>query len=312
MHVFLDLSESLRLVDISNNPWRCDCRLKNLKSFIELEKKQMAAEEASSLSASALSLKDIKSWRHRILRSQSLLCSSPSNLAGVNVVSTLRLSQLTCSPPSILREPASDKVVAIFGETFNLRLRISGVGTPSVQWFDALMSPLPPLDEAAATAVLGKDASKNKIPDGTRYAFHRIIGPVENDADRSTVDGDSSVHPYAYRLSLPAFAAFQSFRTLSDGEIESTMSIPKASYLSNGKYLIVVRTAGGVLNRTYYVKVRTKRGMKPGVGHDPHSKWHESRSLMLMVLLCLIFCFACIFQKQIDRFKYTPKRNSNQ
>ena len=113
------------------------------------------------------------------------------------------------------------------------------------------------------------------------------------------------------RRFFPADMAFQSLRTLSDGEMEATLSIGRVSYLSHGRYSVEIGTAGGRLTRHYSVHVTTERGLTPGVGHDPHSKWHESRSILLIVLLCLVFCFACIFQKQIDKFKYTPKRNSN-
>ena len=152
MNIFMDLSSSLQLLDISENPWRCDCQLRNLKAFLELEKKLVSSSSSSSHSSSSSS-----SWRQRLLHSQSLRCSSPPNLFGLDVVSTLRLSQLTCSPPLLLREPATDRLPAFFGQSFHLRLRISAVGTPSVEWRDAAGHPLPRLSPAASAALQGTE-----------------------------------------------------------------------------------------------------------------------------------------------------------
>ena len=299
MHIFLGLTQSLERVDISDNPWRCNCHLRNLKSFIELEKKRRiggvvdmvrgGGEEDTPAST--------KSWRDRILSSQSLLCTSPENLKGVDIISSLSISQLTCLPPEILREPASTKINAFIGMTFNLRLRISGVGSPSVNWFDSTLASLPVIDVTAASGFGEEDdySGRNGFEDDEPFS---VIGRGKSTSNTN-------------RRYLPPHVAFQSLRTLSDGEIESTLSIALVSYLSNGKYSIVVHGAGGEVNRTYFVGVTTERKLTEGVGHDPHSKWHESRSILLMVFLCIVFLFACIFQKQIDRFKYVPKRTSN-
>ncbi|CAK1540502.1 unnamed protein product [Leptosia nina] len=98
----LEKLEKLRVIDLSDNPWICDCRLRDLKMWLS---------------------------NHKLFSSPS--CSSPLRLAD-KAFSDLSLEEFACKPEIL---PVSRHVEATVGENTTVICKTEAVPSASINWY---------------------------------------------------------------------------------------------------------------------------------------------------------------------------------
>ncbi|XP_010870233.3 leucine-rich repeat-containing protein 24 [Esox lucius] len=99
---------SLQVLRVTDNPWRCDCALHWLRSWID--------EEGQRLLSSA---------------ERRLLCSEPPRLSHLSLVE-VPLNSLVCIPPVVNLEPR--RLAVHLGESLRVSCHASGYPRPQVTW----------------------------------------------------------------------------------------------------------------------------------------------------------------------------------
>ncbi|XP_035862728.1 leucine-rich repeat-containing protein 24-like isoform X2 [Sander lucioperca] len=99
---------SLQVLRITDNPWRCDCALHWLRSWID--------EEGQRLLSSA---------------ERRLVCTEPPRLSHLSLVE-VPLNSLVCIPPLVQLEPR--RVAVRLGESLRVSCHASGYPRPQVTW----------------------------------------------------------------------------------------------------------------------------------------------------------------------------------
>ncbi|XP_017290237.1 leucine-rich repeat-containing protein 24 isoform X2 [Kryptolebias marmoratus] len=99
---------SLQVLRITDNPWRCDCALHWLRSWID--------EEGQRLLSSA---------------ERRLVCTEPPRLSHLNLVE-VPLNSLVCIPPLVQLEPR--RLAVRLGESLRVSCHASGYPRPQVTW----------------------------------------------------------------------------------------------------------------------------------------------------------------------------------
>ncbi|CDQ62205.1 unnamed protein product [Oncorhynchus mykiss] len=108
---------SLQVLRVTDNPWRCDCALHWLRSWID--------EEGQRLLSSA---------------ERRLVCSEPPRLSHLSLVE-VPLNSLVCIPPLVQLEPR--RLAVRLGESMRVSCHASGYPRPQVTWRKASQA-LPP------------------------------------------------------------------------------------------------------------------------------------------------------------------------
>lgn len=98
----LERLEKLRAIDLSDNPWTCDCRLRELKLWLA---------------------------KHKLLSTPS--CSAPSRLAN-RPFSELPIEEFACKPEIL---PVSRHVEATVGENATIICRTEAVPSAIINWY---------------------------------------------------------------------------------------------------------------------------------------------------------------------------------
>lgn len=98
----LERIEKLRAIDLSDNPWTCDCRLRDLKLWLE---------------------------KHKLLSTPA--CSAPSRLAN-RPFAELPIEEFACKPEIL---PVSRHVEAAVGENATITCRTEAVPSANVNWY---------------------------------------------------------------------------------------------------------------------------------------------------------------------------------
>ncbi|OWR45154.1 putative kek1 [Danaus plexippus plexippus] len=98
----LEKLEKLRVIDLSENPWTCTCRLRDLKMWLS---------------------------KHKLFSSPS--CSSPSRLAN-KPFSELSLEEFACKPEIL---PINRYVEATVGENATIVCRTEAIPSPNINWY---------------------------------------------------------------------------------------------------------------------------------------------------------------------------------
>ncbi|KAM6962794.1 leucine-rich repeat-containing protein 24-like [Aplochiton taeniatus] len=122
---------SLQVLRITDNPWRCDCALHWLRSWID--------EEGQRLLSSA---------------ERRLVCTEPPRLSHLSLVE-VPLNSLVCIPPLVQLEPR--RMAVRLGESLRVSCHASGYPRPQVTWRKAsqgkvVMSPRGLVQELGAGA----------------------------------------------------------------------------------------------------------------------------------------------------------------
>ncbi|KAF1386062.1 hypothetical protein PFLUV_G00114260 [Perca fluviatilis] len=99
---------SLQVLRITDNPWRCDCALHWLRSWID--------EEGQRLLSSA---------------ERRLVCTEPPRLSHLSLVE-VPLNSLVCIPPLVQLEPR--RLAVRLGESLRVSCHASGYPRPQVTW----------------------------------------------------------------------------------------------------------------------------------------------------------------------------------
>ncbi|CDQ68422.1 unnamed protein product [Oncorhynchus mykiss] len=99
---------SLQVLRVTDNPWRCDCALHWLRSWID--------EEGQRLLSSA---------------ERRLVCSEPPRLSHLSLVE-VPLNSLVCIPPLVQLEPR--RLAVRLGESLRVSCHASGYPRPQVTW----------------------------------------------------------------------------------------------------------------------------------------------------------------------------------
>ncbi|KAM8744617.1 leucine-rich repeat-containing protein 24-like isoform 3-T4 [Acanthopagrus schlegelii] len=99
---------SLQVLRITDNPWRCDCALHWLRSWID--------EEGQRLLSSA---------------ERRLVCTEPPRLSHLSLVE-VPLNSLVCIPPLVQLEPR--RLAVHLGESLRVSCHASGYPRPQVTW----------------------------------------------------------------------------------------------------------------------------------------------------------------------------------
>ncbi|XP_076578650.1 leucine-rich repeat-containing protein 24-like isoform X1 [Chaetodon auriga] len=99
---------SLQVLRITDNPWRCDCALHWLRSWID--------EEGQRLLSSA---------------ERRLVCTEPPRLSHLSLVE-IPLNSLVCIPPLVQLEPR--RLAVRLGESLRVSCHASGYPRPQVTW----------------------------------------------------------------------------------------------------------------------------------------------------------------------------------
>uniref|UniRef100_A0A4W5RJX6 Leucine rich repeat containing 24 n=1 Tax=Hucho hucho TaxID=62062 RepID=A0A4W5RJX6_9TELE len=99
---------SLQVLRVTDNPWRCDCALHWLRSWID--------EEGQRLLSSA---------------ERRLVCSEPPRLSHLSLVE-VPLNSLVCIPPLVQLEPR--RLAVRLGENLRVSCHASGYPRPQVTW----------------------------------------------------------------------------------------------------------------------------------------------------------------------------------
>ncbi|XP_023859352.1 leucine-rich repeat-containing protein 24 [Salvelinus sp. IW2-2015] len=99
---------SLQVLRVTDNPWRCDCALHWLRSWID--------EEGQRLLSSA---------------ERRLVCSEPPRLSHLSLVQ-VPLNSLVCIPPLVQLEPR--RLAVRLGESLRVSCHASGYPRPQVTW----------------------------------------------------------------------------------------------------------------------------------------------------------------------------------
>ncbi|XP_072938716.1 uncharacterized protein kek1 [Epargyreus clarus] len=98
----LERVEKLRVIDLSDNPWTCDCRLRDLKQWLS---------------------------KHKLFSSPS--CASPTRLAN-RPFSELSIEEFACKPEIL---PINRIVDVGVGENATVVCRAEAVPSPNVNWY---------------------------------------------------------------------------------------------------------------------------------------------------------------------------------
>ncbi|XP_062306583.1 leucine-rich repeat-containing protein 24-like [Osmerus eperlanus] len=108
---------SLQVLRLTDNPWRCDCALHWLRSWID--------EEGQRLLSSA---------------ERRLVCTEPPRLSHLSLVE-VPLNSLVCIPPLVQLEPR--RLAVRLGESLRVSCHASGYPRPQVTWRKASLGKLP-------------------------------------------------------------------------------------------------------------------------------------------------------------------------
>lgn len=98
----LERAEKLRVIDLSDNPWTCDCRLRDLKMWLS---------------------------KHKLFSTPS--CASPTRLAN-KPFSELTLEEFACKPEIL---PVSRHVEAAVGENTTIVCRTEAMPSANINWY---------------------------------------------------------------------------------------------------------------------------------------------------------------------------------
>ncbi|CAH0714374.1 unnamed protein product, partial [Brenthis ino] len=98
----LEKLEKLRVIDLSDNPWTCDCRLRDLKMWLS---------------------------KHKLFSSPT--CASPTRLAN-KLFSELTLDEFACKPEIL---PVSRHVEAAVGENSTVVCRTEAMPSANINWY---------------------------------------------------------------------------------------------------------------------------------------------------------------------------------
>lgn len=98
----LEKLEKLRVIDLSDNPWTCDCRLRDLKMWLS---------------------------KHKLFSSP--MCASPPRLAN-KLFSELALDEFACKPEIL---PVNKHVEAAVGENSTVVCRTEAIPSPNINWY---------------------------------------------------------------------------------------------------------------------------------------------------------------------------------
>ncbi|XP_013142854.1 PREDICTED: leucine-rich repeat, immunoglobulin-like domain and transmembrane domain-containing protein 2 [Papilio polytes] len=98
----LEKLEKLRVIDLSDNPWTCDCRLRDLKMWLA---------------------------KHKLLSTPT--CSSPARLTN-KLFSELTIEEFACKPEIL---PNTRNAVARIGENATVVCKTEGVPSANVNWY---------------------------------------------------------------------------------------------------------------------------------------------------------------------------------
>lgn len=98
----LEKAEKLRAIDLSDNPWTCDCRLRDLKSWLA---------------------------KRKLLSTPS--CNAPVRLAN-RPFSELPIEEFACKPEIL---PVSRHVEAAVGENATITCRIDAMPSATINWY---------------------------------------------------------------------------------------------------------------------------------------------------------------------------------
>ncbi|XP_055363624.1 leucine-rich repeat-containing protein 24-like isoform X2 [Betta splendens] len=142
---------SLQVLRITDNPWRCDCALHWLRSWID--------EAGQRLLSSA---------------ERRLVCTEPPRLSHLSLVE-VPLNSLVCIPPLVQLEPK--RLAVHLGESLRVSCHASGYPRPQVTWRKAspgkvMLSPRGLVQElgAAGGGVEGaEEPSEGRVNDGERF-----------------------------------------------------------------------------------------------------------------------------------------------
>ncbi|XP_028299899.1 leucine-rich repeat-containing protein 24-like isoform X2 [Gouania willdenowi] len=143
---------SLQVLRITDNPWRCDCGLHWLRSWID--------EEGQRLLSSA---------------ERRLVCTEPPRLSHLSLVE-VPLNSLVCIPPLVLLEPR--RLAVRLGESLRVSCHASGYPRPQVTWKKAsqgkvVLSPRGLVQElgagAGAAEEIPEEAPPSRHSDGERF-----------------------------------------------------------------------------------------------------------------------------------------------
>ncbi|XP_045080842.1 leucine-rich repeat-containing protein 24-like [Coregonus clupeaformis] len=99
---------SLQVLRVTENPWRCDCALHWLRSWIDAEGQRFL------------------SWSER-----RLLCAEPPRLAYLSLME-VAANSLVCIPPVLHLEPSH--LTVLLGESLRVTCQASGYPQPLVTW----------------------------------------------------------------------------------------------------------------------------------------------------------------------------------
>ncbi|KAK7889142.1 hypothetical protein WMY93_024702 [Mugilogobius chulae] len=143
---------SLQVLRMTDNPWRCDCALHWLRSWID--------EEGQRLLSSA---------------ERRLVCADPPRLSQLSLVE-VPLNSLVCIPPVVQLEPR--RLAVRLGESLRVSCHASGYPRPQVTWRKAsqgkvALSPRGLVQEPGA-GVVGRAEGPSEGPSETVHRAERF------------------------------------------------------------------------------------------------------------------------------------------
>ncbi|KAF7651436.1 hypothetical protein LDENG_00110860 [Lucifuga dentata] len=170
---------SLQVLRVTENPWRCDCALGWLRTWI--------SEDGQRLLSSA--------------EQRRLMCSEPPRLSHLSLVE-VAANSLVCIPPVVQLEPSH--LTVRLGESLRVSCQASGYPQPQVTWRKAshgkaqvsprgLVQELGPSSEffrpGSGGVVTAQPSGGSKL--GVVGGFHGLVRGTEEGGERDSFDPDT-------------------------------------------------------------------------------------------------------------------------